>query len=62
MAYTFECKDIGMDCGFKTKAKTKEELLPKIAQHAKEKHGMDPVPPDVMQKVQAAIKEKKGLF
>ncbi|MCL4376145.1 DUF1059 domain-containing protein [Candidatus Parvarchaeota archaeon] len=62
MAYTFACKDIGLDCGFKTKAKTKEELLPLIAKHAKEKHGMDPIPPDVMQKVQAAIKEKKGIF
>lgn len=46
----------------RTKAKTKEELLPLIAKHAKEKHGMDPIPPDVMQKVQAAIKEKKGIF
>ncbi|EFD93205.1 MAG: Protein of unknown function DUF1059 [Candidatus Parvarchaeum acidophilus ARMAN-5] len=62
MKYTFACKDIGLDCGFKTDAKTKEELMPKIAAHAKEKHGMDTIPPDVMKKVQAAIKEKKGLL
>jgi predicted small metal-binding protein len=46
MKYTFACKDIGLDCGFKTDAKTKEELMPKIAAHAKEKHGMDTIPPD----------------
>ncbi|MGC8516863.1 MAG: DUF1059 domain-containing protein [Candidatus Acidifodinimicrobium sp.] len=62
MKYEFACKDIGMDCGFKASAKTKEELMPKIAAHAKEKHGIDPIPPDLMQKVQAAIKEKKGFF
>ncbi len=62
MKYTFACKDIGMNCGFKTEAKTKEELLPKIAAHAKEKHNMDTIPHDVMEKVNAAIKEKKGLF
>jgi predicted small metal-binding protein len=62
MKYTFACKDIGMDCGFKAEAKSKEELLPKIAAHAKEQHNMDPIPQDVMDKVNAAIKEKKGLF
>ncbi|MCL5009721.1 MAG: DUF1059 domain-containing protein [Candidatus Parvarchaeota archaeon] len=62
MKYEFECKDIGMSCGFKTSAKTKEELMPKIAAHAKAAHNLDPIPPDLMQKVETAIKEKKGLF
>ena len=62
MKYTFACKDIGMACGFKTDAKTKNELLPKIAAHAKEQHNMETIPPDVMEKVNAAIKEKKGIL
>ncbi|MBE5729385.1 DUF1059 domain-containing protein [Candidatus Parvarchaeota archaeon] len=62
MKYEFACKDIGMTCGFKTSAKTKEELMPKIAEHAKTVHGIDPIPPDLMKKVEAAIKEKKGFF
>ena len=62
MTKEFACKDIGMSCGFKASAKTEEELMPKIAQHAKEVHKMDPIPPETVQKVKAAIKEKKGWF
>jgi predicted small metal-binding protein len=62
MAKEFVCKDIGMNCGFKASAKTEEELMPKIAQHAKEAHQLDPVPAETLQKIKAAIKEKKGWF
>ncbi len=62
MTKEFACKDIGMSCGFKASAKTEAELMPKIAQHAKEAHKMDPIPPETVQKVKAAIKDKKGWF
>jgi len=55
--YTFACKDIGMDCGFTAKDKNKDNLMKKIAKHAKEVHKIDPIPPDLAQKVQNAIKE-----
>jgi predicted small metal-binding protein len=58
--YTFKCADIGMNCGFQTKASTKEELMPLIAEHAKTAHGMNEIPPDVMEKVNKAI--KKSFF
>ena len=51
-----------MNCGFKAKAKTEEELMPKIVQHAKEAHKLDPIPAETAQKVKAAIKDKKGWF
>ncbi|MEM0346902.1 MAG: DUF1059 domain-containing protein, partial [Thermoplasmatales archaeon] len=38
--YSFKCADIGMNCGFETKASTKEELMPLIAEHAKTAHNM----------------------
>ena len=38
--YSFKCKDIGMECGFETKAKTKEDLTPKIVEHAKSAHNI----------------------
>ena len=45
------------DCGFKASAPTEAELMKKIAEHAKTAHKMDPIPPDVMAKVKAAIKD-----
>jgi predicted small metal-binding protein len=52
----FKCKDIGMDCSFKTKAKTEAELMKQIAAHAKEAHKLDPIPGEVLEKVKKAIK------
>jgi len=54
---SFKCADIGMKCGFEATAKTEPELLKKIAGHAKAVHGIDPIPPDLMAKVQKAIKK-----
>jgi predicted small metal-binding protein len=54
---SFKCSDTGLACPFKTSAPTEAELMKKIAKHAKEAHGMDPVPPDVMAKVKKAIKK-----
>jgi predicted small metal-binding protein len=59
--YEFACKDIGMQCGFSAEAKTQDELMQKIAQHAKEAHNMTEIPPETLQKVKGAIK-KKGWF
>jgi predicted small metal-binding protein len=57
MAKKFKCADIGMKCGFETTADTTEQLMPKIANHAKTAHGMTSIPSDILAKVQAAIKE-----
>jgi len=54
---SFVCKDIGMDCKFETTAPAEAELMKKIAEHAKSAHKLDPIPPDVMAKVKAAIKK-----
>lgn len=57
MTATFACRDIGMECGFTAEAQSKEDLLPKIAEHAKSAHGMDTIPDDIFAKVNSAIKE-----
>jgi predicted small metal-binding protein len=54
---SFKCSDTGMTCPFETSADTEEELMGKIARHAKEAHGMDPVSPEMMEKVKKAIKK-----
>jgi len=46
-----------MNCGFEATADTKDELMQKIAEHASQAHNMKTIPPDVMDKVNKAIKE-----
>jgi len=46
-----------MKCGYEETANTSEQLMPKIAAHAKTAHGMNDVPKEVMMKINAAIKE-----
>ena len=53
---SFKCKDIGMDCAFEASADTEEELMRKVAEHGKEEHQMETMPPDLQEKVRAAIK------
>jgi predicted small metal-binding protein len=55
-SYSFRCKDIGMDCGFETKADSMESLMPKITQHAREAHKMNEISEELKKKVSAAIK------
>ena len=58
--YKFACADIGMACGFKTEAKSKEELMPKIVEHAKTAHNITEITPDLEKKVEGVI--KKSMF
>ncbi|MDP3879564.1 MAG: DUF1059 domain-containing protein [Dehalococcoidales bacterium] len=53
---TFKCADVGMACSFEASAATKEELMQKIAKHGEEAHGLKTIPPDIMAKVEQAIK------
>jgi predicted small metal-binding protein len=53
---SFVCADLGMECEWKAKAKTKDELLAKIAEHASSEHGIETIDDELMEKVEAAIK------
>ncbi len=57
-SYSFHCKDIGMNCGFSTEARSTDELMPKIVEHARNAHGMKEISADLKQKVTDAIKMK----
>ena len=46
-----------MDCAFEATARTEDELMKKIAEHARKAHNMKTIPPDVMRKVEKAIKK-----
>ena len=54
---SIKCKDIGIQCGFEVKDENKDELMQILALHAEKTHKMKTIPPDVMQKIQKAIKK-----
>ena len=58
MSKTFACKDIGLECDFEANAESEEELMQKIAEHAKEAHNMEQIDEATMAKVEAAIKDE----
>ena len=56
MTVSVACRDVGVNCDFKAEAQTEEELLKKVAQHAKEAHNMSSVDAATLAKVKSAIK------
>jgi predicted small metal-binding protein len=58
MAKSLSCKDVGMNCDFKASGETMEELMQAAAAHAKEAHGLDSIPPELMPMVQAAVRDE----
>ena len=57
MAKSISCKDVGMDCDFTAKADTLEELMQAASAHAKEAHGFDSIPAELLPAVQAAVRD-----
>jgi predicted small metal-binding protein len=53
----FRCGEIVPGCGAKFEGRSEEEILEQVAVHAREEHGMDEVPPDVVDNVRARITE-----
>jgi len=45
-------------CDFTAKADTMDELMQAAAAHAKEAHGMDSIPPELMPIVQSAVHDE----
>jgi predicted small metal-binding protein len=57
MSKQIACGDVVAGCKFRAEAATEQELLAHVARHAAEVHGLTEVTPEVLQKVQAAIRE-----
>lgn len=57
MPKTLTCRDVGVDCDFQATGETNEEILAKAAEHARSAHGFEDIPPELLDKVQAAIKD-----
>jgi predicted small metal-binding protein len=46
-----------MNCPFEATAKTEDELMKKISEHAGKVHNMKTISPDMMTKIKKAIKK-----
>ena len=55
---SFKCSDLGMSCGFEVKgAKDANEVMAIAATHAKLTHNIASPPPELVSKIQQAIKD-----
>ena len=52
------CGDIVEGCAFMASARTEEELMQQVAQHAAQSHGVKEVTPELAAKVKAAIETR----
>ncbi len=58
MAKQLKCGDLMPGCKFVAEGKDVAEVMQKGAEHAKTAHGITTIPPEMLKKVQAAIKDK----
>ncbi len=57
MAKSYACRDVGVDCDWKTSAETEDELMTTIQQHAAQVHPTIELTPDLVNLVRGAIKD-----
>ena len=53
----FRCGDVVPGCQWVTSNEDEAQLFDEISSHARETHGMDEVPPEVVAQIQAVITE-----
>jgi predicted small metal-binding protein len=58
MAKVLRCRDVGLDCTGELRAETEEEIMRQAAEHARSAHNMREMPPELVQKVRAAIRDE----
>jgi predicted small metal-binding protein len=53
----WSCSNIVPECDWKYGAESEEEILTSAAAHARDTHGMDEVPPEIVDRIRATIVE-----
>lgn len=56
MAKELCCRDVGLDCDFKARGNSEEEVLQQASAHARSVHQISDMPPELAAKVRAAIR------
>ncbi len=59
MPKTYTCRDVGVDCDWKVRGQTHDEVMQKIRVHARDTHKMQEIPKDLLPKVKAAIRDER---
>ncbi len=54
---TYTCRDVGVDCDWKTTGATEEEVMASIREHAAQVHPAIDLTPELMETVRKAIKD-----
>ena len=62
MTKVLRCSDMMPGCDYVARAESEDELMQKAAQHAREKHGMETVPPEVALRLRARYETKKAQW
>jgi len=57
MPKTYTCRDVGVDCDWKTSAETEDEVMATVSKHAAEAHPTIELTPELVETVRQAIKE-----
>jgi len=55
MGKMLRCKDVNVDCDAVIRAENEDEFMKKVAQHAKDVHGMSEISAETTAKVKVAI-------
>lgn len=58
MGKVVHCRDVGFDCNGVIKARTEEEALKMVAEHAIQVHGVRKITPEIVAKVKSVIREE----
>jgi predicted small metal-binding protein len=53
----FKCGDVVLGCEWVAHNEDEQELFEEIRSHAREAHGMDEVPPEVVEEIRGVITE-----
>jgi predicted small metal-binding protein len=51
--------DVGVQCDFEARAENEAELMKKVVEHARTKHGITDFSPELVAKVKSAIRDVK---
>jgi predicted small metal-binding protein len=57
MPKTYTCRDVGVNCDWKTSAETEDEIMATVSKHAAEAHPTIELTPELVETVRQAIKE-----
>ncbi len=60
MAKVLRCRDVGVDCDFVARGASVEEVMEKAKDHACSDHGFTGIPPELADRVMAAIHDEES--